>query len=125
MNKVVLVGRVTKDIELRSTQSGTSIIRFTLAVDRRKKDDPADFISCIAFSKIAELIAQYVHKADRLGVSGRIQTGSYVNKEGQKIYTTDVAVDEIEFIEKKATEEKSEEKAQEFVPVVDDEDLPF
>lgn len=116
MNRTVLVGRVTKDIELKSTQTGTSIVRFTLAVQRRKKDDGADFINCVAYAKTAELMSQYVHKGDRIGVTGRIQTGSY-ERNGSKIYTTDVVADEVEFLNEKP-------KAGD-APIEVEEDLPF
>ena len=118
MNKTILTGRTTKEIELKTTQNGTNIARFTLAVNRRKKDDGADFINCVAYAKVAELLSQYVHKGDRIGVVGRIQTGSY-EKDGHKIYTTDVIVEEFDFQESKRQEKE------EFVPVVDGKDLPF
>ena len=100
MNKVVLVGRITRPLELRSTMAGTSMVRFTMAVDRQKKEQGADFINCVAYAKIAELMAQYVHKGDRLGLSGRIQTGSY-ERNGSTIYTTDVIAENVEFMESK------------------------
>ena len=125
MNKVSLIGRVTKDIELISTQSDKSIARFTLAVNRRTKDKESDFISCIAWNKTAEVMSQYVKKCNRIGITGHIQTGSY-EKDGKKVYTTDVVVEELDFIEKK---DESYETAQ---PTPDDfivpdnvEDLPF
>lgn len=117
MNRTVLVGRITKPVELRSTTAGKSIVRFSLAVPRRKRDDGADFVNCVAFDKVAELMAQYVHKGDRIGISGRIQTGSY-ERNGSKIYTTDVIADEIEFMEQRKEEET-------FTPIVEDQDLPF
>ena len=114
MNKTFLIGRTTKDIELKTTTAGTSIARFLLAVDRRRKEKEADFISCVAYAKNAELISQYVKKGNRIGVIGHIQTGSY-EKNGQKIYTTEVIVDEVEFLEKK-------EASDDTIP---DENLPF
>ena len=92
MNKVVLMGRLTKDPEER-TNGDTTVARFTLAVDRKFKKDESDFISCVAFGKTAEFISKYFSKGNRIGISGRIQTGNYTNKEGQKIYTTDVVAD--------------------------------
>lgn len=105
MNNVQLVGRFTKDPDVRYTDSGTSIARFTLAVDRRYKKeegDNADFISCVAFDKTAEFIEKYFGKGQRIGLTGRIQTGSYTNKDGNRVYTTDVVAAQVEFVESKA-----------------------
>ena len=105
MNKVILMGRITRDAEIRYTQGekSTAIARFSLAVDRRfKKDNDeqnTDFISCIAFGKIAEFLEKFGRKGTKFVVDGRIQTGSYNNKDGQKVYTTDVVVENIEFAE--------------------------
>lgn len=107
MNKVMLMGRTTRDAEIRYTQGekSTAIARFSLAVDRRFKRDNdeqnADFISCIAFGKIAEFLEKFGRKGTKFVVEGRIQTGSYNNKDGQKVYTTDVVVENIEFAESK------------------------
>lgn len=106
MNKVVLMGRLTRDPECRYSQgqNPTCIARYTLAVDRRIKKDgqqSADFISCVAFGKAGEFAEKYCRKGTKLTVCGRIQTGSYMNRDGQKIYTTDVVVDEQEFAESK------------------------
>lgn len=107
MNKVMLMGRTTRDAEIRYTQGekSTAIARFSLAVDRRFKRDNdeqnADFISCIAFGKIAEFLEKFGRKGTKFVVEGRIQTGSYSNKDGQKVYTTDVVVENIEFAESK------------------------
>ena len=91
MNKVVLIGRLTKDPELRfAAGSGTAVARFTLAVNRQFKKDEADFISCIAFGKTGETIAQYITKGRQLAVSGNIRTGSYEAQDGTRRYTTDV-----------------------------------
>ena len=107
MNKVILMGRITRDAEIRYTQGekSTAIARFSLAVDRRfKKDNDeqnTDFISCIAFGKIAEFLEKFGRKGTKFVVDGRSQTGSYNNKDGQKVYTTDVVVENIEFAESK------------------------
>lgn len=106
MNKVILMGRLTRDPEVRYSQgeNSTAVARYTLAVDRRFKRDgepDADFISCVAFGKIAELAEKYFHKGIKIVVTGRIQTGSYTNKDGVKVYTTDVIVEEQEFAESK------------------------
>lgn len=100
MNKCIIIGRLTKDIDVRSSQSGTSVAKFTFAVDRRTKEKETDFINCTAFGKTAEVLQKYVKKGHRIGIVGHIQTGSY-EKDGHKVYTTDVIVDEIEFLEKK------------------------
>lgn len=107
MNAAVLMGRLTKDPDVRYTQGPEqkAVARFTLAVDRRIRSEngpSADFISCVAFGKAAEFIEKYFRKGMKMGVTGRIQTGSYTNKEGQKVYTTDVVCNEVEFVEKKA-----------------------
>ena len=103
MNKVVLIGRLTRDPDIRYTQGQNSmaVARYTLAVDRRTKETEADFISCIAFGKAAEFADKWVHKGTKLAVTGRIQTGSYTDKDGRKVYTTDVVVEEQEFAESK------------------------
>lgn len=100
MNNVSLIGRLTKDVEERRTQSGTPVVSFTLAVDRRKKDDGADFIPCIAWDKVAETIAKYVHKGDLFGVTGYIQTRSY-EKNGRMNYFTEVVTTSFQFLERK------------------------
>ena len=106
MNKVILMGRLTRDPEVRYSQGeqATAIARYTLAVDRRFKRDAeqtADFIGCVAFGKLGEFAEKYLRKGTKVVVTGRIQTGSYTNKDGQKVYTTDVVVEECEFAESK------------------------
>ena len=98
MNTVQLIGRTTADIDLRYTQSGKAVGRFTLAVNRQKKDDGADFITCQVWGATAENMNKYVHKGNKVAVIGRIRTGSY-EKNGQKFYTTDVVASEVEFLE--------------------------
>lgn len=110
MNKVVLVGRLTKNPEVRYTQgeNATAIARYTLAVDRRFKRDgepTADFINCVVFGKSAEFAEKYFRQGLRVAISGRITTGSYTNKDGIKVYTTEVTVEEQEFAESKAESE--------------------
>ena len=107
MNKVILMGRLTRDPEVRYSQGDNpmAIARYTLAVDRRFKRDgeaTADFISCVAFGRAAEFAERYFRQGIRIVVSGRIQTGSYTNRDGNKVYTTDVVVEEQEFAESKA-----------------------
>jgi single-strand DNA-binding protein len=107
MNKVILMGRLTRDPEVRYSQGeqATAIARYTIAVDRRFRRDgdqqTADFIGCVAFGRSAEFAEKYLRKGTKIAVTGRIQTGSYTNKDGQKVYTTDVVVEECEFAESK------------------------
>ena len=100
MNNVSLIGRLTKDVQERRTQNGTPVVSFTLAVDRRKKEDGADFIPCIAWDKAAETIARYVHKGDLFGVTGHIQVRSY-EKDGRMNYVTEVVTTSFQFLERK------------------------
>ena len=107
MNKVVLMGRLTRDPDVRYSQGETplAIARYTLAVDRRFKrngEQDADFINCVAFGRTAEFAEKYLKQGTKMVVSGRIQTGSYTNKDGQRVYTTDVVVEEQDFAESKA-----------------------
>ena len=107
MNKVILMGRLTRDPDIRYSQGeqATAVARYTLAVDRRFKrdgDQTADFINCVAFGRSAEFAEKYFHKGIKIAITGRIQTGSYTNQEGQKVYTTDVVVEDQEFAESKA-----------------------
>lgn len=138
MNKVILMGRLTRDPEIRYTQGERqmAVARYTLAVERRGsgKDGQttADFISCVAFDRIALVAERYLHQGSRVVVSGHIQTGSYTNKDGRKIYTTDVVVEEQEFAESKAASSSQQAgtegtKSTEFmeIPDNDDEALPF
>lgn len=110
MNKVFLCGRLTRDVDMRYSSGGQqmTIAKFTIAVDRRYKKDgdqqAADFISCVAFGKTAEVIGNYCTKGTKLIVEGRWQTGNYTNKDGNKVYTNDCCVDNIEFVEKKGSE---------------------
>jgi single-strand DNA-binding protein len=117
MNKVILVGRLTRDPDVRYSQNADqpmAIARYTLAVDRRGRRDnsgdnaqTADFIGCVAFGRQGEFAEKYLRKGMRIAVTGRIQTGSYTNKDGQKVYTTDVVVEEHEFVESKANSDAS------------------
>ena len=112
MNKVILVGRLTRDPEVRYSQGekSTAVARYTLAVDRRFKRDgepTADFISCVIIGKSAEFAEKYFRQGMRISVSGRIQTGSYTNKDGVKVYTTEVFVEEQEFAESKGEQHES------------------
>ena len=108
MNKVILMGRLTRDPDVRYStgERQMTIARYTLAVDRRRRsndgEQTADFISCVAFDRNAEFAEKYLKQGTKIVVTGRIQTGSYTNKDGQKVYTTDVVVEECEFAESKA-----------------------
>ena len=113
MNKVILKGRLTREAEVRYSQgeSSTAVARFSLAVDRRFKrdgdDQSADFINCVAFGRTGEFMERFGRKGTKFLVEGRIQTGSYTNKDGQKVYTTDVVVEQVEFAESKASGDNS------------------
>ena len=138
MNKVIIMGRLTRDPEIRYSQGSEpiSIARYALAVDRRgskKEEQAADFISCVAFRGSAEFAQKYFHQGQRVLVSGRLQTGSYTNKDGQKVYTTDVVVEEQEFADSKntgsgQTQSESQAASEGFMNIpdgVEDEGLPF
>lgn len=112
MNKVILMGRLTRDPEVRYSQgdNATAIARFTLAVDRRiKRDNEAsvDYINCVSFGRSAEFAEKYFHKSTKIVIAGRIQTGSYTNKDGQKVYTTDIVIEEQDFAESKAASQQN------------------
>ena len=107
MNKVILMGRLTRDSEVRygAGENSTAVARYTIAVDRRFKRDgeqSADFIGCVAFGRNAEFAEKYLRQGTKIVLTGRIQTGSYTNRDGQKVYTTDIVVEEQEFAESKA-----------------------
>lgn len=104
LNRVVLVGRLTKDPELKYTQSGVAVCRFTLAVNRPFKNDgeqQADFVSCVAWRKTAENTANFLKKGSLAGIDGRIQTGSFEGQDGKRVYTTDVVAESVQFLEPK------------------------
>lgn len=106
INNVILVGRLTKDIEIRQTTSGSKTTSFALAVNRTSKKEgqpDADFINCVAWNKTAELMAQYLRKGSLIGIEGRIQTRSYDNQQGQKVYVTEVLVGSVTFLEPKGS----------------------
>ena len=147
MNRVILMGRLTRDPEVRYSQNDTSmaIARFSLAVDRRAQRNSdgqtADFINIVTFGNTAEFVEKYFHKGSRMALEGRIQTGSYTNKDGVKVYTTDVVADNVEFADSKSTADGSSEGGQSYsapqaapapaddgfmnIPDGIDEELPF
>ena len=137
MNKVIIIGRFTRDPEIKYStgENATATARFSLAVNRRFKNKEgnydADFINCVAFGKTAEFIEKYFTKGMAIGITGRIQTGSYTNKEGQKIYTTDVVVEETEFVESKNkgtsdnVPNNNANSNSDFEEIVSDDEMPF
>lgn len=137
MNKVILVGRLTRDSEIKSTNSGKTVANFNLAVDRRFKNKDgqkeADFINCQAWGKTAELLGQYTQKGSRIGVVGRMQVRSYDGTDGIKRWVTEVIVDELEFLESKGSGQTASPTNQvsvaqmdeDFHLMADDDDIPF
>ena len=131
MNSVQLVGRFTHDPDVRYTDGGATVARFSVAVDRRfakEGEQSADFINVVAFGKTAEFIEKYFHKGNRIGIVGRIQTGRYRNKEGATVYTTDVVAENVEFVESKGgNNQQQPQPPADFVniPDIPDEELPF
>ena len=137
MNKVIIIGRFTRDPEIKYStgENATATARFSLAVNRRFKNKEgnydADFMNCVAFGKTAEFIEKYFTKGMAIGITGRIQTGSYTNKEGQKVYTTDVVVEETEFVESKnkgASDNVPNNNANsnsDFEEVISEDEMPF
>lgn len=125
MNKVILMGRLTRDPDIRYSagDSSSMVARYTVAVDRRfsrRNDDgeqTADFIGCVAFGRSAEFAQNYLHKGTKVVVTGRIQTGSYTNRDGQKVYTTDVVVEDQEFAESRAAAEQRGVNTSSYAPI--------
>lgn len=110
MNSVNLIGRLTKDVDLRYTQSGLAVGRFSVAIDRPKKDgqdNGADFPNCVAYGKTAENLANYVHRGEMVGVTGCIRTGSYTGKDGRKVYTTDISVASVQFLNSRSSGDRN------------------
>ena len=123
MNKTILMGRLTRDPEVRyaANDSGMAIVRYTLAVDRRRTGNDgqsADFINCVAFGKTGEFAEKYFRKGTKILISGRIQTGSYTNQENQRIYTTEVIVEDQEFAESKRASEEAAAAASADLPAL-------
>lgn len=136
MNKVIILGRMTKDVELQHTQSDKAVCSFTVAVNRRTKDKEgkyeADFINCQAWDKLAEFISQYFHKGDAIALVGRLQTRTWDDNDGKKHYVTEVVVSEVYFAGKKVNGENQSPAQEQAVPSVnnnaaveDEDDLPF
>lgn len=126
MNNVALIGRLTRDPELKYSQSGKAYCRFTVAVNREFNKDEADFINCLAFNKTAETIAEWLGKGRRIALQGRIQTGSYENKNGDTVYTVEVVADRFEFIDNSKTQESKNQSYSNNDDILDDnDDFPF
>lgn len=135
VNNVVLVGRITRDVELRKTQSGTSVVSFTLAVNRKfnKEEQQADFINVVAWTHSADFMAKYVEKGNLLAIEGRIQTRNYEDKTGQRVYVTEVVANSVQLLEWKEREtsyqnETTNETVEEYEETTLDisaDDLPF
>jgi len=124
MNTSVLQGNITKDIELMKTASGVSVCKFTIAVTRPYKKDETDFIRVTAWRKTAELISEYFRKGSKILIRGWIRTDSYDDKDGKKVYTTEVIAEEFDFIDKKGATPSAEQGQGDFEPL-DDEQMPF
>lgn len=135
MNKVILIGRICTDIETRSTNSGTTVATYRLAVDRRFKKEgqpEADFLTCVAFGNNGEFASKYLRKGIKIAVEGQIQTRSYEDKDGKKVYVTEILVDSHEFCERKTDANTNATSAvtqqpmpTTFEPLGNDDDLPF
>lgn len=125
MNNVSLVGRLTKDPEFKTTQSGLSVCRFTVAVDRPYSKDQTDFINCIAWRKTAEFISSYFSKGQRIALTGSIQTGSYTDKDGKTVYTTDINANNVEFCESKKKSDSNSSNSNNNHNNVETDDMPF
>ena len=136
MNKTILMGRLTRDPEVRYTQGSnpTAVAKYSLAVPRKFKRDgepDCDFFNCVAFGKLGEFAEKYLHKGTKIAVVGRLRADSYINKDGQKVYTTDVVVEEQEFAESKSQQQQQEQPkpapSDDFMHIPEgiDEELPF
>ena len=122
LNKFICIGNMTRDPELRFPQSGIAVCKFSIAINDGWGDKKTvSFINCVAFGKTAEATANYTHKGSKVGIESRVQTSSYENKEGKKVYTTDFIIDKIEFLDSK--KDKQEEDV--FTPVEDFSEVPF
>lgn len=131
MNKALLAGRLTRDPEMKYSTgtNATAITRFSIAVSRKFKNAEgnyeSDFINCVAFGKTAEFISKYFSKGSMIGICGRIQTGNYINNDGVKVYTTDVVVEEAEFVEGKKNQNNDNSYVEPSTADFDDDELPF
>ena len=123
MNKVIMIGRTTRDIEFKTTQSGTSVVEFDIAVKRTFKNAngeyESDFFKCVAYNKTAEKVSNYVKKGDLIAVDGKLQTRNYTDREGKKVYVTEIIAENVEFLQGKKQEEPK------FVEISPEDDIPF
>ena len=124
MNTANITGRITRDLELKHTQDGKAVLKFSVAVNRKFKKDEADFIYCTAWGKTAEIMEQYLNKGDMVGVSGSIRTGSY-DGECEKVYTFEVVVESFDFLQSKAKGNPVVDNKKPMAAKVEDEDFPF
>ena len=126
MNKVIEIGRAVRDVELKQTNSGTAVAEFSIAVKREFKSAngqyESDFFDCVSYGKTAELISKYVKKGDMFGIEGKLQTRNYTNKEGRKVYVTEIIVEKVEFLQTKKQEANQEPNFEELDPFAE---LPF
>lgn len=138
MNKVVMIGRNVKDVETKQTSSGTSVVEFSIAVKRSFKsasgEYESDFFNCVAYKNVADLIGKYVKKGDMIGIDGRLQTRNYTNREGKKVYVTEIIVENVEFLQSKKQDGQQTQPSftqtdpfagAKFEELSPDEDLPF
>ena len=125
ISRTVLLGRITQELELKQTPNGVSVLSFTVAVDRNSKEKQTDFISCVAWRQTAEFICKYFAKGQRIALTGRIQTGSYTDKDGNKRSTFDVVAENVEFCEPKKTSKPDVDADEGFKDLPADDDLPF
>ena len=125
MNNVVLIGRLTKDPELKYSQAGKAYCRFSLAVQREFNREEADFINCVAWGKTAETIAEWLGKGRRIALQGRIQTGNYENKNGDKVSTFEVVADRFEFVDSAKSETSKNQSYSNNDELLDEEPFPF
>lgn len=128
MNKVILMGRLTSDPNVKYTQGNEpmAVAKYSLAVDRRGKDKGTDFISCTSFGRLGEFAEKYLHKGTKVLICGRIQTGNYTDKDGKKVYTTDVIVENCEFAESKKDDNATPQADENFMNIPENvDDLPF
>ena len=126
MNKVLEIGRAVRDVELKQTNSGTAVAEFSIAVKREFKSAngqyESDFFDCVSYGKTAELISKYVKKGDMFGIEGKLQTRNYTNKEGRKVYVTEIIVEKVEFLQSKKQDTNQEPNFEELDPFAE---LPF
>ena len=126
MNTVCLLGRITRDLELKYSQNNMAVCKFSVAIDRRTKEKETDFINCVAFGKTAEFLNSYFGKGRAIAITGHIQTGSYTNKDGNKVYTTEVICDSLDFADSKRSNDNiNDSEPAPYQLSESEEDLPF